>query len=330
MTVDELPGGKGALVVARGGSRATVAKVSQPDISETQLSVRFFPRSTRRRLLATEICSLRRRTPHSRRVSPSMSGSQATARSRELLAVEHNDADAAHPGRILLAGGSEAASPSKVASPVKNGERGANGPIGVGAPRAKPDFSKLPKPPSALLAKLNAFMPKMQAANDTLKEAMKTRPAEDFDIEHVEDDDDASDSDSASDSDTEHMDAEANPDAYKVNAAIRSIEAQQRKDARAAAKAAKGAGAGGGGKRIIEMDVGLGVVDLKTEQALAKATAMAGDAVVGGESSEDTRESGGGRIRLPGQVGDTHGAQRRHPGAQLTPIRTACTLIRDV
>jgi len=138
-----------------------------------------------------------------------MSGSQATARSRELLAVEHNDADAAHPGRILLAGGSEAASPSKVASPVKNGERGANGPIGVGAPRAKPDFSKLPKPPSALLAKLNAFMPKMQAANDTLKEAMKTRPAEDFDIEHVEDDDDASDSDSASDSDTEHMDAEA-------------------------------------------------------------------------------------------------------------------------
>jgi hypothetical protein len=145
----------------------------------------------------------------------------------------------------------------------------------------------------------------MQAANDTLKEAMKTRPAEDFDIEHVEDDDDddASDSDSASDSDTEHMDAEANPDAYKVNAAIRSIEAQQRKDARAAAKAA--AGGGGGGKRIIEMDVGLGVVDLKTEQALAKATAMAGDAVVGGESSEDTRESGGGRIRLPGQVGDT-------------------------
>ena len=154
-----------------------------------------------------------------------------------VFAVEHNDADAAHPGRILLAGGNEAASPSKVASPVKNGERGANGPIGVGAPRAKPDFSKLPKPPSALLAKLNAFMPKMQAANDTLKEAMKTRPAEDFDIEHVEDDDDASDSDSASDSDTEHMDAEANPDAYKVNAAIRSIEAQQRKDARAAAKA---------------------------------------------------------------------------------------------
>ena len=236
-----------------------------------------------------------------------MSGSQATARSRELLAVEHNDADAAHPGRILLAGGNEAASPSKVASPVKNGERGANGPIGVGAPRAKPDFSKLPKPPSALLAKLNAFMPKMQAANDTLKEAMKTRPAEDFDIEHVEDDDDddASDSDSASDSDTEHMDAEANPDAYKVNAAIRSIEAQQRKDARAAAKAAKGAAGAGGGKRIIEMDVGLGVVDLKTTAAIAKATAMAGDAVVGGESSEDTRESGGGRIRLPGQVGDT-------------------------
>ena len=235
-----------------------------------------------------------------------MSGSQATARSRELLAVEHNDADATHPGRILLAGGNEAASPSKVASPVKNGERGANGPIGVGAPRAKPDFSKLPKPPSALLAKLNAFMPKMQAANDTLKEAMKTRPAEDFDIEHVEDDDDddASDSDSASDSDTEHMDAEANPDAYKVNAAIRSIEAQQRKDAKAAAKAAKGA-AGGGGKRVIEMDVGLGVVDLKTTAAIAKATAMAGDAVVGGESSEDTRESGGGRIRLPGQVGDT-------------------------
>ena len=236
-----------------------------------------------------------------------MSGSQATARSRELLAVEHNDADATHPGRILLAGGNEAASPSKVASPVKNGERGANGPIGVGAPRAKPDFSKLPKPPSALLAKLNTFMPKMQAANDTLKEAMKTRPAEDFDIEHVEDDDDddASDSDSASDSDTEHMDAEANPDAYKVNAAIRSIEAQQRKDAKAAAKAAKGAAGAGGGKRIIEMDVGLGVVDLKTTAAIAKATAMAGDAVVGGESSEDTRESGGGRIRLPGQVGDT-------------------------
>ena len=289
------------MVVA--GEVDVVAKVSQPPISpRPNFLFAFSPDGGCWRL---EICTFRRRTPHSRRVSPSMSGSQATARSRELLAVEHNDADAAHPGRILLAGGSEAASPSKVASPVKNGERGANGPIGVGAPRAKPDFSKLPKPPSALLAKLNAFMPKMQAADVELKEAMKTRPAEDFDIEHVEDDDDddASDSDSASDSDTEHMDAEANPDAYKVNAAIRSIEAQQRKDARAAAKAA--AGGGGGGKRIIEMDVGLGVVDLKTEQALAKATAMAGDAVVGGESSEDTRESGGGRIRLPGQVGDT-------------------------
>ena len=50
-------------------------------------------------------------------------------------------------------------------------------------------------------------------------------------------------------------------------------------------------------------------IGCEMNQALAvnhfRAAAMAGDAVVGGESSEDTRESGGGRIRLPGQVGDT-------------------------
>ena len=168
------------------------------------------------------------------------------------------------------------------------------------AARTKPDFSELPPPPSALLAKLNAFMPEMRRANAELEEAMKTRPAGDFDIEHVS----GSESDSDSDTDDALEDGtglDPASDEYKVRAAIRGIEAQQRKDAKTRTKRK-------GGKQVIEMNVGLGVVDLATEQAVARAKELAGDAVVGEDaSSEDTRESGG-RIRLPGQV---HDAGRR-------------------
>ena len=223
-----------------------------------------------------------------------MSGDKATARSRELLAVEHNDAAASHPATLLLGGERGAPSPSPA---KKNG--GAN--EHPTAARTKPDFSELPPAPSALLAKLNAFMPEMRRANAELEEAMKTRPAGDFDIEHV------SGSESESDSDTDDASEDGrtglNPasDEYKVRAAIRGIEAQQRKDAKTRAKRK-------GGKQVIEMNVGLGVVDLATEQAVARAKELAGDAVVGEDaSSEDTRESGG-RIRLPGQV---HDAGRR-------------------
>ena len=222
-----------------------------------------------------------------------MSGDKATTRSRELLAVEHNDAGASHPATLLLGGERGAQSPSP--SPAKkNG--GANEHPANTAARTKPDFSKLPPPPSALLAKLNAFMPEMRRANAELEEAMKTRPAGDFDIEHVSGSGSESDSDSDTDDALEDgtgLDPES--DEYKVRAAIRGIEAQQRKDAKTRTKQR-------GGKQVIEMNVGLGVVDLATEQALARAKELAGDAVVGGDaSSEDTRESGGG-IRLPGQV----------------------------
>ena len=222
-----------------------------------------------------------------------MSGDKATARSRELLAVEHNDAGASHPATLLLGG--ERGAPSPSPSPAKkNG--GANEHPANASARTKPDFSKLPPPPSALLAKLNAFMPEMRRANAELEEAMKTRPAGDFDIEHVS----GSESDSDSDTDDALEDGtglDPASDEYKVRAAIRGIEAQQRKDAKTRTKRK-------GGKQVIEMNVGLGVVDLATEQAVARARELAGDAVVGGDaSSEDTRESGG-RIRLPGQVDD--------------------------
>ncbi len=144
-------------------------------------------------------------------------------------------------------------------------------------------------------------MPEMRRANAELEEAMKTRPAGDFDIEHVS----GSESDSDSDTDDALEDGtglDPQSDEYKVRAAIRGIEAQQRKDAKTRAK--RKGGGGGGGKQLIEMNVGLGVVDLTTEHAVARAKELAGDAVVGGDaSSEDTRESGG-RIRLPGQVDD--------------------------
>ena len=238
-----------------------------------------------------------------------MSGDKATARSRELLAVEHNDAAASHPATLLLGG--ERGAPSPSPSPAKKNGGANEHPT---AARTKPDFSELPPPPSALLAKLNAFMPEMRRANAELEEAMKTRPAGDFDIEHVSGS--GSDSDSESDSDTDDASEDGrtglDPESaeYKVRAAIRGIEAQQRKDAktRAKRKGEGGGGGGGGGKQVIEMNVGLGVVDLATEQAVARAKELAGDAVVGEDaSSEDTRESGG-RIRLPGQV---HDAGRR-------------------
>lgn len=223
-----------------------------------------------------------------------MSGDKATARSRELLAVEHNDAGASHPATLLLGG--ERGAPSPSPSPAKKNGGGANEHPANASARTKPDFSKLPPPPSALLAKLNAFMPEMRRANAELEEAMKTRPAGDFDIEHVS----GSESDSDSDTDDALEDGtglDPASDEYKVRAAIRGIEAQQRKDAKTRTKQR-------GGKQVIEMNVGLGVVDLATEQAVARARELAGDAVVGGDaSSEDTRESGG-RIRLPGQVDD--------------------------
>ena len=98
---------------------------------------------------------------------------QGDGRSRELLAVEHNDAAASHPATLLL-GGERAPNPVAVAR-EENG--GANEHPNTAA-RTKPDFSELPPPPPRL-AKLNAFMPEMRRANAELEEAMKTRPAGD-------------------------------------------------------------------------------------------------------------------------------------------------------
>ena len=110
-------------------------------------------------------------------------------------------------------------------------------------------------------------MPEMRRANAELEEAMKTRPAGDFDIEHVS----GSESDSDSDTDDALEDGtglDPASDEYKVRAAIRGIEAQQRKDAKTRTKQR-------GGKQVIEMNVGLGVVDLATEQAVARARELA-------------------------------------------------------
>lgn len=92
-------------------------------------------------------------------------------------------------------------------------------------------------------------MPKIAAANTELQDAMRDRPAEEFDVEHVNDD-----------------------------------EGQH-----------------------IEMDVGLGVVDLKTDEAVAQAEAMAGAAVVGDDGDADGREGddagkGGGKRRRKGEA----------------------------
>ena len=119
-------------------------------------------------------------------------------RSRELLAAEH----AAPPSPLL----------------VNAPKRSPGDP-----PATKPDFSAMPPPPTALLGKLSAFLPQMKAANDSLAEAMKTRPASEFDVECVDEE---------------------------------------------------------GGESHVAMDVGLGVVELNTEDAVAKATANAGFAVV--------------------------------------------------
>ena len=119
-------------------------------------------------------------------------------RSRELLAAEH----AAPPSPLL----------------VNAPKRSPGDP-----PATKPDFSAMPPPPTALLGKLIAFLPQMKAANDSLAEAMKTRPASEFDVECVDEE---------------------------------------------------------GGESHVAMDVGLGVVELNTEDAVAKATANAGFAVV--------------------------------------------------
>ena len=93
-------------------------------------------------------------------------------RSRELLAVEHVAADASEVPALMVGAGSK-----KPASRA------------TAAPPTKPSFA--PPPPSALLSRLQDFLPQMAAANDDLAEAMRHRPAEEFDVEHVGEDADA-------------------------------------------------------------------------------------------------------------------------------------------
>ena len=137
-----------------------------------------------------------------------------STRSRELLAVEHVAADAPEVPALMVSAGSK-----KPASRA------------TAAPATKPSFA--PPPPSALLSRLQDFLPQMAAANEDLVEAMRHRPAEEFDVEHVGEDEDA---------------------------------------------------------RRVEMDVGLGVVDLKTREA-AEAVAKSGDvAVVDAEPDADASD----------------------------------------
>lgn len=134
-----------------------------------------------------------------------------SGRSRELLAVEHVAADAPEVPALLVGAGSK-----KPASGA------------TAAPPTKPSFA--PPPPSALLSRLQDFLPQMAAANDDLAEAMRHRPAEEFDVEHVGEDADAA---------------------------------------------------------RVEMDVGLGVVDLKTREAADAVAASVGVAVVDAEPDAD-------------------------------------------
>lgn len=164
-------------------------------------------------------------------------GDGSSARSRALLAVEHAADDTPPVPPSLLLG-------KKQQSASTAGAR-------------KPDFAP-PPPPSALLSKLQTFLPQMQAANRDLEEAMRGRPPEEFDIENVGSDDD---------------------------------------------------------ERRVEMDVGLGVVDLKTEDALAEAQQLAGDAVVHADASDDADDAPG--------AGDTlAGGKRRKtdPGIRIPGV----------
>ena len=54
-------------------------------------------------------------------------------------------------------------------------------------------------------------------------------------------------------------------------------------------------------ERRVEMDVGLGVVDLKTEDALAEAQQLAGDAVVHADASDDADDAPGAGVPSPGK-----------------------------
>ena len=68
-------------------------------------------------------------------------------------------------------------------------------------------------------------------------------------------------------------------------------------------------------ERRVEMDVGLGVVDLKTEDALAEAQQLAGDAVVHADASDDADDAPG--------AGDTlAGGKRRKtdPGIRIPGV----------
>lgn len=143
--------------------------------------------------------------------SPDASGPVAVpppGRSRDLLAVEHNDASDVPPSLLV--------------------DSSKKGPTEKGAP-TKPSFA--PPPPSALLCRLRSFLPQMAAANDNLETQMREGNAEDFDVENVGEDDD---------------------------------------------------------ERRIEMDVGVGVLDLKTDEAAEMVAGKAGVAVV--DQDDDTEE----------------------------------------
>jgi hypothetical protein len=160
-------------------------------------------------------------------------------RSRELLAVEHVAADASEVPALMVGAGSK-----KPASRA------------TAAPPTKPSFA--PPPPSALLSRLQDFLPQMAAANDDLAEAMRHRPAEEFDVEHVGEDADA---------------------------------------------------------RRVEMDVGLGVVDLKTREAADAVAKSCGVAVVGAEPDADASGDASAFAKRRKQVADAReDATIRIPG----------------
>ncbi|KAG1674280.1 hypothetical protein FOA52_013469 [Chlamydomonas sp. UWO 241] len=62
----------------------------------------------------------------------------------------------------------------------------AGGPPTAAPTPARPDIAPVPK--SSLLSRLNAFLPQIQTANADLQEQLKVRPAADFDVEGVPDD----------------------------------------------------------------------------------------------------------------------------------------------
>ena len=68
-------------------------------------------------------------------------------------------------------------------------------------------------------------------------------------------------------------------------------------------------------ERRVEMDVGLGVVDLKTEDALAEAQQLAGDAIVHADASDDADDA-------PGAGGTLAGGKRRKtdPGIRIPGV----------